>query len=143
MQTKQISPKWRISLLSILALPACFALGWYLREWKFERDVQTAAEKLIKQVNGEIIPDLGIVTGGRDAIDRYDELQAEQPEDKFRRKSFFDRLIENGTLQETKHGTFRLKCESELPLEKKAINCPIKPIQYEFFVNPYKKYFDK
>src|SRR6476659_303533 len=39
----------KFSLLSLLGLPTCFALGWWLRGWTFERDVQATAEQIVKR----------------------------------------------------------------------------------------------
>ncbi|MHB0958919.1 MAG: hypothetical protein ACYC0X_26570 [Pirellulaceae bacterium] len=37
----------RFGLLSLLAMPAMFALGWWARDRNYERDVYAAAEKVL------------------------------------------------------------------------------------------------
>ena len=86
--------RWRLkfSLLFLLSIPSSFAMGWFFREWTFERDVEAEALQIVTHVNGHFVPELGVIIGGKDAYERYKEISAQDDEEVRRRIEFFRRL---------------------------------------------------
>ena len=64
----------RFGLLSLLALPAMFELGWWARDRNYERDVYAAAEKVAVDAGGIFIPELGIIHGGKELSNRMGSM---------------------------------------------------------------------
>lgn len=73
-------------------MPLCFAIGWLLRGWSFEGEVEAEARELVTHVYGSFVPELGVFVETKDDRDHYDELAAQKSDDVQRRIEFFRQL---------------------------------------------------
>ena len=83
----------RFGLLSLLAMPATFALGWWVRDRNYERDVYAAAEKVAVDAGGIFIPELGIVHGGKELSNRMGSMTPQARAEMQRRLEYYDDVV--------------------------------------------------
>ena len=83
----------RFGLLSLLALPAMFALGWWARGRNYERDVYAAAEKVADDAGGIFIPELGIIYGGKKLSNRMGSMTPQARAEMQRRLEYYDDVV--------------------------------------------------
>lgn len=81
----------RISLLTLLLLPAMFAAGWWARGIRYERDVYIAAEYMAMDSGGIFIPEIGLFRGGKKLSQSLNSLPPEAGEELNRRIEYLDR----------------------------------------------------
>jgi len=84
----------RIGLLSLLAMPTMFALGWWSRGLNYSRDVYAAAEKIPEDSGGVFIPELGVVHGRKRFSDRYNAMSPAAKAEMERRLAYYTDVIE-------------------------------------------------
>jgi hypothetical protein len=87
--------KPRLSLLTLLLLPAMFALGWWVRDRNYDRDVYQAAEQTADDAGGIFIPGLGMVHGGKRLTDRYGRMSPTAKAEMDRRLAYYDAKTQN------------------------------------------------
>lgn len=84
----------RFGLLTLLALPAMFALGWWARGLNYKRDVYNAAEKIAEDSGGIFIPELGMIRGRANFSARYRSLSPASKEELSRRLTYYKEAVE-------------------------------------------------
>ncbi|TWU59956.1 hypothetical protein Poly51_02290 [Rubripirellula tenax] len=84
----------RFGLLSLLALPAMFALGWWVRGLNYKRDVYFAAEEIAEDSGGFFVPELGTIQGRKKFVDRYRAMSPEAKAEMERRMEYYAEVIE-------------------------------------------------
>ncbi len=80
-------------LLSLLAMPAMFALGWWARDRNYERDVYAAAEQIADDAGGVFIPELGIIRGGKDLFNRVSSMTPQARAEMQRRLEYYNSAV--------------------------------------------------
>lgn len=88
------SCRLRFSLLTLLAMPAMFAMGWWVRGRNYERDVYMAAEQIADNSGGVFIPELGMVHGGRELVKRMQAMSPEAKAEMDRRLAYYVEVME-------------------------------------------------
>lgn len=84
----------RFSLLTLLVMPAMFAMGWWVRDRNYERDVYVAAEQLADNSGGIYIPELGMLHGGRELEKRIKAMSPEANAEMARRLAYYEEVME-------------------------------------------------
>lgn len=84
----------RFSLLTLIAMPAMFAAGWWVRDRNYERDVYIAAEQVADYSGGIYIPELGMVHGGRELAKRMKAMSPEAKAEMARRLAYYEEVVE-------------------------------------------------
>ena len=84
----------RFGLLSLLAFPAMFALGWWMRGLNYKRDVYFAAEKIAEDSGGFFVPELGTIQGRKKFVDRYRAMTPEAKAEMERRMMYYTDVVE-------------------------------------------------
>lgn len=77
------------NLLSLLLLPAMFAIGWWTRGINYNRDVYVAAETIAWNSGGTFVPELGMILGGGDFGTRFNSMSPIARKEMDRRLEYF------------------------------------------------------
>ena len=95
---------FRFGLLTLLACPVCFAIGWYARGLQHSSNVEDAVEKVVRDTGGFLDPDTGLLFGKSIAVDAVSQRQSESPVITDRRENLLNRMVEDGKLEESESG---------------------------------------
>ena len=84
----------RFSLLTLMTMPAMFAMGWWVRDRNYERDVYMAAEQVADHSGGIYIPELGLLHGGQELEKRMKAMSPEAQAEMARRLAYYEEVLE-------------------------------------------------
>lgn len=99
----------RVSLLSMLLMPLCFAAGWFARGWNYESEVEEGVYQIIAPLRDgdqiEFVPQLGGYLPPLAWVERQNQLiENRNPDEVQRRMEFFNRLRSGGFGGESSFG---------------------------------------
>lgn len=89
-----ISVRPRLSLVTLLLLPAMFALGWWARGINYKRDVYSAADRIALETGGVFIPEVGLFRGGKELAQRFNSMSPEAKAEMERRMEYLDEIAD-------------------------------------------------
>jgi len=84
----------RFGMISLLTMPAMFALGWWARDRNYDRDVYLAAEQIAGDMGGTYIPELGIITGGGGLAKKMQAMSPQAKAEMQRRLTYYEKVME-------------------------------------------------